>query len=255
LPIADATQEETGGMNMQRLEAQMERFEHSFSALARLAMQEADAAGYAFFTKRPESSTLVRQAAGGVPVPEGALNGANPLVAAYPLRTDGIIDGVLAFVFRAALSSETSPRLDCIAASIAAVWAAAPAPRRYLELVNRVAELEAQLIDSKIAERVRGFLENRGGPDPVHAITRHVERVLRPAPTRRILEQIRHELEDEIEARSLGARAKEVLQSAYAMSEEQAHAHLRSVSRRSRKRLKDVAEELIARQVIEGRTA
>jgi hypothetical protein len=214
-------------------------------------MRETGAAGFAFFRKDAESAGFLRQAGCGALIAGDDLHAA--LVARYPLEGAEGSDGVLAFAFPdGALLEHARPRLDRMAAAIGAVWAAAPVSARYAEVVNRVVELEAQLIDSKIAERARGFLENGGGPDVVETITQHVERVLRPAPTRRILEQILHELEEEIEARALAARAKLILQSAYAMSEEQAHAHLRTVSRRSRMRLRDVAEELIAQPFVEG---
>jgi len=239
---------------MQPREIKTEPFVNSVCALARLAMRETGAAGFAFFRNNVESGVFLRQAGCGALITGDDLHAAR--VARYPLESAEGSVSVLAFAFPdSALSEHARPRLDRMAAAIGAVWAAAPVSARYADVVNRVVELEAQLIDSKIAERARGFLENRGGPDVVETITQHVERVLRPAPTRRILEQIRHELEVEIEARSLAARAKEILQSTYAMSEEQAHAHLRAISRRSRKRLKDVAEELIAQQVVETRTA
>jgi hypothetical protein len=57
-------------------------------------------------------------------------------------------------------------------------------------------------IDSKIADRARGFLANETNSDPAEAIAGHVEGVLRPTQTRRILEQVWCELEDEIEEAS-----------------------------------------------------
>jgi hypothetical protein len=242
-------------VSMQPQEARIGSLQSSFSALAQLAMREAGAAGYALFSKTLGSSALVRKAADGVPIPEDAIeSGANPLVAVYPLTRGGVVDGIVAFAFDDyALFAMARTTLDRMAASIAAIWALAPA--RYSELLDRVAELEIHLIDSKIAERARGLLEDRGLPDPIETITRHVERVLRPAPTQRLLEQIERELEEEIDSRNLAARAIELLQSAYDMSEQQAHAHLRTVSRQARKRLKDVAEELIAHHVVEERTA
>jgi AmiR/NasT family two-component response regulator len=60
-----------------------------------------------------------------------------------------------------------------------------------------------------------------------------------------MLEQRLRELEEEIAERKLTGQAKAVLQSTYNMSEEQAHLHLRTISRKSRKPLKEVAQELI----------
>jgi AmiR/NasT family two-component response regulator len=63
--------------------------------------------------------------------------------------------------------------------------------------------------------------------------------------SRRALEKIVQELEDQLEERRVEALAKGILQGASGMTEEQAHAHLRTLSRRSRKPLKDVALDLI----------
>jgi AmiR/NasT family two-component response regulator len=60
-----------------------------------------------------------------------------------------------------------------------------------------------------------------------------------------MLEQRLPELEEEIAERKLTTQAKVVLQSAYSMSEEQAHLHLRTISRRSRKPLREIAREVI----------
>jgi AmiR/NasT family two-component response regulator len=72
-----------------------------------------------------------------------------------------------------------------------------------------------------------------------------VESVLRPGQLGTVLEQLTEELEQEIAERELTNRAKAVLQSRYGMSEDQAHVHLRLVSRKSRKRLRDVARDLL----------
>jgi AmiR/NasT family two-component response regulator len=60
-----------------------------------------------------------------------------------------------------------------------------------------------------------------------------------------VLGQLLVEIEQEISERDLANRAKALLQSRYGMSEDQAHVHLRLVSRKSRKRLRDVARDLL----------
>jgi AmiR/NasT family two-component response regulator len=86
------------------------------------------------------------------------------------------------------------------------------------------------------------------GPQPpaaIDTIARHVESVLRPGQLAAVLEQLVVEIEQEISERDLANRAKALLQSRYGMSEDQAHVHLRLVSRKSRKRLRDVARDLL----------
>jgi AmiR/NasT family two-component response regulator len=214
-------------------------FQSSLSALAQVAMREAGADGYAFFLRNPETLKLARQDAGGSAITEDAFM--NPLVVTYALETDG----TLAFAFHDhARLREVGPQLDRIAGTIEAVWRAAHNMERYSQLANRVAELETYLMDAKIADRTLGFLVTRG-QDQIEAIARHVEGVLRETSTRRTLQQISRELEEEVIERRLVGRAKAILQKSQQLSEEDAHAHLRVVSRKSRRRVIDVARDVI----------
>jgi AmiR/NasT family two-component response regulator len=142
-------------------------------------------------------------------------------------------------------AAEVSARLDRILAAIAKLWTASQTAGRYSDLTDRVDELETRLMDWKIGDRARGFLADSTGADPSEAIVQHVEDVLRPTRTRQILEKILRELEAEIEARRVITLAKSILQGDTGISEEQAHAHLQTMSRRSRKPIKDVALEII----------
>ena len=146
----------------------------------------------------------------------------------------------------------TGAQRDRIAATMQAIRAAA-AEDRYSRLVERLAELEARLMDSKIADRVRGYLEDQTDSDPTEAIVRHVETVLRPTRTRIMLEQVLSELEEEIEERRLVGQAKRIMQARDSVSEEQAYIELRLRSRKSRKPLKDVARQVIENgQLVKG---
>jgi AmiR/NasT family two-component response regulator len=223
--------------DMQQLTAKAKPFQNSLSALAQVAMREAGADGYAFFQKTTEA--LIRQDAAGSVIAEDVFT--SPLVVTYALGADG----VLAFTFRDDVRSrEARPQLNRLAGTIEALWRAAHTVEEYSQLAHHVAELETSLMDAKIADRTLGFLLTRG-QDPIEAITRHVEGVLRETSTRRTLQQISQELEEEVEERRLVGRAKAILQKSQKMSEEEAHAHIRVVSRKSRRRLKDVALEVI----------
>jgi ANTAR domain len=225
--------------DIQQLPAKAKPFQNSLSALAQVAMREAGADGYAFFQKTTEAPRFLRQDASGSVITDDAF--ANPLVVTYPLGADG----VLAFAFHDhARVRESRPRLDRIAGTIEAVWRATHTVEHYSQIAHHVAELETSLMDAKIADRTLGFLVSRA-QDPIEAIARHVEGVLRETSTRRTLQQISRELEEEVEERRLVGRAKAILQKSQGMSEEEAHAHLRVVSRKSRRRLKDVAGEVI----------
>ena len=118
--------------------------------------------------------------------------------------------------------------------------------RNYSVQAARIAVLEAELIDSKIAARAGGLLEEwRLDREAIEILEAHLEGVLRPSEFSTMLEQAVKELEEEIAERKLTAQAKAVLKDAYRMSEEQAHLHLRTISRKTRRPLKEVALELI----------
>ncbi len=229
---------------MQERKTRPKPFQQSLSALAQVATRETGAEGYAFFRRHAETSVLVRQEADGATIPEEAIGGQNtdPVIAAYSLGTDGIV----AFTFRDGSESRLArTRLDGFVPAIEAVWTAAGNAWQNSLLASQIADLEARLMDSKIADRVRGFLKTGGDPNALDAIARHVDGVLRPAPTRRILEQLSRELEEAVEERRLTNRAKAILQIQHGMSEDEAHMHLRQTSRRSRKKLREVAADLI----------
>ena len=104
-----------------------------------------------------------------------------------------------------------------------------------------------RLVDSKIADRALGLLLERRWPaQAIEGLAGHVNNVLRPLAALGALETLVEELEDEIDERRVTAEAKAVLQAAHSISEEQAYKHLRSLSRKSRRRLRDVAQDVIA---------
>jgi hypothetical protein len=195
-------------------------FQNSFEALGQIALRATGARSFAF-TARSDAGT--------------------PATVEYAVR----VDCAIAFTFLSdGEAVRAKPRLDRIAAAMQAICTTAGA-NPYEPLVERLADLEAQLMDSKIADRVRGYLADETDADPTEAIARHVETVLRPTRTRLLLEQALSELEEEIEERRLVAQAKSILQARDSVSEEQAHIELRVRSRRSRKPLKDVARQVI----------
>jgi ANTAR domain len=232
-------------------------FHNSLETLAEIALRETGAQGYAFFERSTVTGSLILLAGGGPIIPQVTPPTRTPALVEYPLRINEVINASVAFAFAPeAEAAQSRPQLDRIAATIQTIWAAAAATEGYSNLIVRVANLETRLMDSKISDRARGFLTNRADSDPAAAIARHVDGVLRPTQTRRILEQVLSELEQEIEERQLAGRAKQILQTLHGISEEQAHAQLRLASRKSRKRLKDVAQQVIGEQhPLKGRIA
>jgi hypothetical protein len=120
------------------------------------------------------------------------------------------------------------------------------AAKEYARRAARIGEMETELADSKIAARASGLLADEAGArDLIETIESHIEGVLRPSQFGTMIEQMGRDLEEGIAQRKLTAQAKAMLQSDNGISEEQAHLHLRTISRKSRRPLKEVAREVI----------
>jgi len=214
----------------------------SLEALAQVGLRATGARSFAFIARTGIKETGAARSAAEAPD-----------TLEYLLRTDGATAASVTFTFGSDReATRARPRLDRIAATMQSIWTAAAADR-YADLVERVANLEARLVDSKIADRVRGYLADGIDSDPSEAIARHVETVLRPTRARVLLEQVASELEEEIEERRLVGQAKRIIQARDSVSEEQAYTELRLRSRKSRKPLKDIARLVVEnRQSVEG---
>ncbi len=235
-------------------------FPRSLQPLAQIALVQAGAHGYAIYQVDPKTGLRELKFAEGAPVPELAAAVPRPgdaclRVTSFPLHAGEEVTGVLTFVFRgAAISPRAQSVLERIAGAIEEVWRLSLVPQTYARNAAHIGELEAALADSKIADRARGLLAaGAPAPDVIDVIERHVESVLRPGQLAVVLGQLIVEIRQEIAERELANRAKALLQSRYGMSEEQAHVHLRLVSRKSRKRLRDVARDLLQESAVSGR--
>jgi hypothetical protein len=216
----------------------------SLQPLAQIALNDAGADGYAIYQVDPATESRELKFAWGVPVPEPGAAGFT--VDSFPLRVGDATSGVLTFVFRGVIAPATRAALERAASAIEVVWRLALVPDAYARNAARIGELEIELADSKIADRACGMLAKGAPPrGAIDTIVRHVESVLRPGQMETVLGQLTQEIEQEIAERELTNRAKALLQSRYGMSEDQAHVHLRLVSRKSRKRLRDVARDFL----------
>jgi hypothetical protein len=222
----------------------------SLPSLAQLAVRKSGADGYALLKLDTASGRFVAFHASGAAVPEGfrctpglTLSGGMS-VASYSLHTHGAVTGLLAFSFgRAAVPEASLAVLDRMARVIESVYGL---PYDMARLASRVSDLETELADVKIAERVRGLLEDgTENIDTVEIVARHVESVQRGRQASAFLEQMLPDLEDRVQERKLVIQAKALLQRLHGMSEEQAYLYLRGASRASRKRLGEVARDLV----------
>jgi hypothetical protein len=216
----------------------------SLQPLALIALKEAGADGCAIYQVDPKTEVRDLKFAWGVPVPE---SGKDFTVYSFPLRAGEAVTGIVVFVFRgSSIAPATRSVLERMVGAIEEVWRLSLVPAAYARNAARIGELETELADSKIADRARGLLAD-GTPrrDAIETIVRHVESVLRPGQLSTVFGELTQEIEQEIAERELANRAKAILQSRYGMSEDEAHVHLRLVSRKSRKRLRDVARDLL----------
>jgi len=217
----------------------------SLQPLAMIALKEAGADGYAIYEVDPTTEVRELKLSWGVSVPEASQDGFT--LKSFPLRAGDVVTGSLVFVFRGgAISPATHAVLERLAATIEEVWRLSLVPAAYARAASRIGELETELADSKIADRARGLLASGVLPrDAIDTIVRHVESVLRPGELITVLQQLNQDFEQEIAERELANRAKAILQRRYGMSEDQAHVHLRVISRKSRKRLREVARYVL----------
>jgi hypothetical protein len=225
----------------------------SVNSLALFAMYAAGADGYAIFEIDGACGALVVHHSNGLPVPPwldpggqfGVVRRDGLAVASYPLHANAVLSGSLAFVFRGnEIPDEQLSILNRLTAVIEVVQAL---PHTTASLAARIGILDAELAGIKIAERTRGILTG-GMPEPeaVEMLVSHVEKVLEGRQFGSVLEGLLPDLEDQVASRRVVIRAKALLESRHGMSEEQAYLHLRVKSRSSRRRLSEVARELLA---------
>jgi ANTAR domain len=166
-------------------------------------------------------------------------------VALYPLRADEHFSGVLAFTFcGSTIATPSLVVLDRLAGAIQTVYRL---PRSTARLVSKIGSLEVELAAIKISERTLGLLADPApASESVDTVVRHVEAVLEKRPAGVVLERLLPDLEQLLDERKLVVKAKTILRERDGISEEEAYLRLRNWSRARRKRLRAVAQELIA---------
>lgn len=163
--------------------------------------------------------------------------------------------GVLICVFESRARAEAArAAVDRLAESIRALWAAGHEFNRYSELAARAADLEAQVVASKVTARAIGLLRESPSADSVDVISRHVEMVLQSSSGLRTLNHLVETLEAEKRDRQWTDRAKAILQR-QGISEEQAYLHLRRASRTSRRPIPEIARQIIEADAQRERSA
>jgi hypothetical protein len=213
-----------------------------FAPLALLAMREANADGYVLY-KYENGAGPVRICGSGLAIPAFPQEGTS--LARFPLRAGNREVGSLAFVFRCSAIPDGAWRLiERAARMVESIWSLFAPSEKAVDLLTRISRRQAELADLKIAERALGFL-NHPEPGAAETMALHVECVLRARRFEALLDQFAGELEDQIEERKIIAKAKDLLQTKQGITEEEAYAQLRLSSRRSRRRIFEVAHQVI----------
>ncbi|MBC8167690.1 MAG: ANTAR domain-containing protein [Bryobacteraceae bacterium] len=111
-------------------------------------------------------------------------------------------------------------------------------------LLARATRLQWELADCKIAERTVGLIAS-GEAEPAR-IHKHISRVLQSVEDFDALSKRVEQLEFEITGRMQIAAAKAILQRTEGLNEQQSYLHLQRASRRTRRALVDVANEILS---------
>ncbi len=216
----------------------------SLCLVARLGLRNGLAQGYAVDKLLDSSEAWERKVSEGLPVPMSDGNGL--ALTSFPLGTEETQTGALSFVGGATTLSDARPALEQIAGVCQAIWRTWYIHASYARDILRIADLEAELADSKIADRAQALLEMGNlHTSPVATISRSVATVLGPCRLRNALKKLVADLERDVADYALVRQAKRFLQERQNMTEAEAYLHLRQVSRQTRRSLPDVASELM----------
>jgi ANTAR domain len=233
----------------------LETKESSVSILAELAMRHSGAEGYALYALDTESGALLLKHSAGASLPRpqdltisrGLARRRGSVVVSYPLRLEGSLLGTLAFAFQGdSVAEQRISILDRLAGAVEIVYCLPHSATRLFEKINR---MEAEVAASKIAVRAQGLLRGASlneALERIDLIEQHVAHTMRSWSLTPLLQDLLQKAEAKVSERRLTSQAKSLIQDAYGLSEEQAYAHLRNISRRTRRTLGEVAREFIA---------
>ncbi len=158
-------------------------------------------------------------------------------------------DGRNVFLYVASRHAALEPEiahLVALAASLTLILGRLNREQQIQTLMTEVTRLELELADCKIAERTAGLIPRNIAErvDP-EMVGRHIARVLDSCADTAALEKRIETLKAELASRERISRAKALVQKKYGITEEQAYRRLQRASRRARRPLVQVAEEIV----------
>jgi hypothetical protein len=224
--------------------------------LVSLLAQLASASGSALYEPLYGSQTLSRRAiAGSYPPDLEHLEYADldhlklrlPW-ATLPLYSDGLISSVLILVFPSEKAKlEAKDVLRRIAPLFENLAKFVSTQARQVKLASRISELETAIAAEKILERARGVLREHPqlNDSTIDLVDRHISNVLASSAFNHVLEERLRELQTRSLERDYLTRAKQRLQHKLGLGEEKAYLHIRAVSRQRRKKMADIAREIV----------
>jgi AmiR/NasT family two-component response regulator len=219
------------------MESYPETLLKSVAVIADLAVRHTGAQGYALYGPQPD---LAEPA-----IAWGSLASASR--GDYRLRADDRPAGTLVFVFAAdsdlARHREALGRIVKLVESLLGLFHNRKAQ---LRIATRISALEADLAVAKVLERANGLLNAEPGTDLIEALDRHLQKVLASCEFQQELESRLGNLERRMAERGSTVRAKSLLQSRLGLSEQQAYGYLRVASRRRRKKMGEIALDILA---------
>jgi hypothetical protein len=178
--------------------------------------------------------------------PEVLVNGFQSFAVSTLVHRDETV-GLLTFGWRHASVTQTSFQAEILSLgqAIGALLAAPQTAEYNQQLAERVARLQTDLADRKIAERIHGLLQHPVPADLGTLVREHVDRVLGACDLPAQLADRAADPEEQIAARETLVQAKALLQATQGISEEAAYLQLRNLSRRNRLPLREVASSVL----------
>lgn len=237
-----------------------EPFNEGAGEFIALLGQLANAQGCALYEARHGTQKLVRCAIAGLKPPdleELAYGDLDYLKlrkpwATLPLHSDGLISAVLILVFDSEPEKQAAkPALKRIAPLFESLARFVGEQSRQVKLASKISELETEIAAEKILDRAKGLLREHPylTEATIELIDRHAAKVLAPSTFSQVLQDRLRELETLAAERDVTAQAKQVLQKKLGLSEEKAYLHLRTLSRQQRRRIAEIAREIVEKAV------
>ncbi len=180
--------------------------------------------------------------------PETLLHQFSTIVIA-PIRDEGRLRGLITLGWRktsSAADKSSIERLKSLIDCAASLLLREPHQSATSRLLAEISEVETELANLKIAQRAADFVNNSQWTERApFTLQEHVSRVLEGVDINQNLREHLAILQSRLHDRRLLATAKARVQHALGVNEEGAYLFLRNTSRRTRRPLRDIAQDVL----------